>query len=277
MNPLPDCNLAWIDALTNTFATNISTTFPLPAIIGGSDKSKFSQCCDAPGQCRFFAENEEPLQSCKGYGIILCSVGNSKYICEFTKFPITLTITAGPATTNTTPAGDASQVPDEEAKTCLQEGTLAITRSIPCCPAQVSSLIANLKCTKRHGESLHVPACCKPGDDPTQCDASGACQPQAWDISSLAQGLRCTIYSGYIYSKTPEFGSRELACVEEVELGAPVAGNDTCVPIEKSSCNLGGSPAGRPSPSPGPWISGNRKGSSNEGVSSMRKREGYRG
>lgn len=176
MYPLPDCNLPWIDTLTNNFANNISTSFPFPGILAGADKSKFLQCCDAPGQCRFLAENQDPLQSCKGYGMILCSVGNSKYICEFTQFPVTPTITTGPAT-NTTSTGDVSQAHDEEAKICRQEGTLVITRSIPCCPAQLSSLIANLQCTTRHGDSLHVPACCKPGDDASQCDASVACQP----------------------------------------------------------------------------------------------------
>ncbi|KAG0082291.1 hypothetical protein BGZ90_004188 [Linnemannia elongata] len=276
MYPLPDCNLPWIDTHANTFATTISAAFPLPAILGGTDKSKFFQCCEAPGQCRFFTENEEPLLSCKGYGIIACAVGNSKYVCEFTRFPVTPTVTAGSAA-KTPSTGDASQARDEEAMTCRQEGTLAITRSISCCPAKLSSLLANLQCTKRHGEGLDVPTCCKPGDDPNKCDASDTCQRQEWDFFSTVQGLRYTIYSGYIYPNTTEFGPSELACVEEVELGTPLAGNETCVPIEKSSCNLGGSPAGSPPPSPGPLISGNGKGSSNGGVSSMRKGKVYRG
>ncbi|KAK5821233.1 hypothetical protein F5H01DRAFT_404785 [Linnemannia elongata] len=220
MYPLPDCNLPWIDTHVNTLATTISATFPLPAILGGADKSKFFQCCEAPGQCRFFTENEEPLLSCKGHGIIACAVGNSKYVCEFTRFPVTPTVTAGSAAKNPS-TGDASQARDEEAMTCLG-----------------------------------VPTCCKPGDDPKKCDASDTCQRQEWDFFSTVQGLRYTIYSGYIYPNTTEFGPSELACVEEVELGTPLAGNETCVPIEKSSCNLGGSPAGRPPPSPGPLISG---------------------
>ncbi|KAF9920199.1 hypothetical protein FBU30_010000, partial [Linnemannia zychae] len=283
MAQLSNCNLPWIDKAVNAFAA-------LPTVPAGRiedlNRAKFSQCCSAPGECKFFGPDEDPFIYCTTFGILSCALGNSKYTCEFTQFPpkpSSPSPSPSPSpqpspspppvpTGSSLPAEpsptlipddplfpDPNLPPEEPPKICLQEGTLALTRSLPCCPPHFSKFLKNMPCLQGSGDYDDTLISCQPGDAP-QCetmmfDAGN----NTWSYDAPFFGNRTVIYGGYIRGTKPnnatvdENAPLELACIEEVELGGPVT-NGTCLAVKSSTCNAGGSAAGTPPPSPGPVL-----------------------
>ncbi|KAF9124224.1 hypothetical protein BGW39_008380 [Mortierella sp. 14UC] len=295
----PNCNLPWIDTAVNSIAANTLATLPPKPTNPDQvavDVTNFHYCCTAPGQCRPFDQITN-LEECNLFGALDCQFGNSKYVCSYVAPP------AGGTTTTTTAAAALPSPSLEDPigggglptdTTCLQEGTLAITRALPCCPPNASKFLkarTQRKLTETDPNKkpcLSIPTlsndhldsfCCLPGDNgqcgstttttvPTEgaadefsCGISDSANTQAdYQYSTMHYGNKYVIFEAYrfgAFDQIQGFAELELACVEEIEFGSLVGNStDFCAAVEKSSCNLGGGAVGKAPASVGPWTGG---------------------
>ncbi|KAF9907617.1 hypothetical protein EC991_010736 [Linnemannia zychae] len=296
----PNCNLPWIDTVVNSISAKTLATLPPKPTNPDEvaiDVTNFHYCCTAPGQCHPF-DQITTLDECNLYGSLDCQFGNSKYVCSYIAPP------AGGATTTTTAAALPSPSPSPEDPlvggeipidtTCVQEGTLAVTRSLPCCPPNAAKFL-KARTLKKLTESdpnqkpcLSIPTlssdyldsfCCLAGDDgkcgsttttitPIEgavdeftCGVADGTTTQAdYQYSTMHYGNKYVIFEASRFGAFDEaqgFAELELACVEEIEFGSLVGNStDFCAAVEKSSCNLGGAAAGKPPSGAGPWTGG---------------------
>ncbi|KAF9298835.1 hypothetical protein BGZ88_004068 [Linnemannia elongata] len=186
------CNLPWVDTVVNAYASNSSNKI--------SDTRLFD-CCTSPGVCPTNYTGKCP------YGYLDCTIGNSKYVCNF---------------------NDYSSVPS---RTCYQEGSLAVTRDKPCCPSMLGSFLQQQTCLEGTGSSYSDWVCCPSGA--ATCQFVMGCIGYQGFNGNL--GLKYAVYSGYV-SGLSSTGSSY--CVEEVSLGAAKSSN--CYAVGQTGCSLGG-------------------------------------
>ncbi|KAG0217462.1 hypothetical protein BGX33_010473 [Mortierella sp. NVP41] len=155
------CKLPWIDTVVNDYATNSSIY---------SDTDLFN-CCTSPGVCPSGYTGSCP------YGFLDCSIGNSKYVCRFNDHA------------------------DPTAQTCYQEGTLAITRSKPCCPPLLGQFLKSQSCLHGTGLSFDTNVRCL---TESSCDFASICF--GYQNYGGQVGLKYGVYSGYIKGAPPGTG-----------------------------------------------------------------------
>ncbi|KAF9137887.1 hypothetical protein BGX30_009792 [Mortierella sp. GBA39] len=186
------CNFPWVDTVVNAYASNSSNIY--------SDTRLFN-CCTSPGVCPSDYTDKCP------YGYLDCTIGNSKYVCNFNDYS------------------------SATSRTCYQEGSLTVTRNKPCCPSMLGSFLQKQTCLEGTGSPYDDWVCCPSG--PTTCQFVMGCIGYQGFNGHL--GLKSAVYSGYV-SGLSSTGSSY--CVEEVNLGAAKSSN--CYAVGQTGCSLGG-------------------------------------
>ncbi|KAG0038738.1 hypothetical protein BGZ82_010977 [Podila clonocystis] len=117
----PACNVPWIGTAVNKYVDNISQFH---------SQVDAYMCCLTPGDC-----TTNPVQGACPMGYLDCTFGNTRYACSFAP-----------------PAGQGPR--------CYSEGTLAHTRSLPCCENNLIDYLKTQPCTGGFSTAGNTSYCC---------------------------------------------------------------------------------------------------------------------
>ncbi|KAG0249378.1 hypothetical protein BG011_009371, partial [Mortierella polycephala] len=180
------------------------------------NRADFLKCCTAPGECYDAFSGGCP------YGSLSCTVGNSRYACRYSNYEIL----------------DG---------TCFHEGSLAVTRSLPCCPSLLTNFLKTESCMSGFLRVSKSTVCCKDDSNPASCQWVLGCIGYT---SFNGIGAQTT---GVYYGFNPDtISSGDPYCVQEVSLGNEVEPDCLAMSFPQSGCALGASGQSPTSAPPAP-------------------------